>query len=333
MNPIPLFQGASGQATSQSSSAPSVQQSSPGEPPPSSSSHSGGLEKSASKHDSSHVASTIADSKPPPPPTVDSERTQEHRSKEPPQSEIHTTSSSTTADSKTSPVVNEKVEERQPKESQSDSHTTRSLPPVSGGVVVAGALGSKEDNVQIERKSSSTEAKHKDMTELVAESIEPPVEPKISLTEIHQEFEDLPQKQPNSQGTAVPPTKPVFSSSVRSRPNKPPVQTTAESHDMKTLQASLPARDSETGERVELKTPSPQLGHSREEGEEETPSIRAKEEKKTPPASQPPAPQAHSTPIIDLSEASRFTEESPESHQRQVSNEVSNLCGDHLPTK
>ena len=319
MNPIPLFQGVSGQATPQSIS---VQHSSPGEQPPSSSSsRSAGLEKSALKHDSSHVASAIADSKPPPPPTVDSERSQEHHSKEPPQSEIHTTSSSTTADLKTPPppVVNEKVEERQPKEPQSDSHTTRSLPPVSGGVVVADALGSKEDDVQIERKSPSTEVKHKDTTELVAESIEPPVEPKISLAEIHQEFEDLPQKQPSSQGTAVPPTKPVFSSSVRSRPNKPPVQSTAESHDTKTLQANLPARDSETGERVELKTPSPRLGHSREEGEEETPRIQAEEEKRTPSASQPPAPQAHSTPIIDLSEASRFTEESPESRQRQVS--------------
>ena len=199
--------------------------------------------------------------------------------------------------------------------------------------MVAGALRSKEDDAQIERKSPSTEVKHKDTTELVAESIEPPVEPKISLAEIHQEFEDLPQKQPNSLATAVSPTKPVFSSSVRSRPNKPPVQTTAESRDTKTLQASLPARDSETGERVELKTPSPRLSHSKGEGEEEKPSVQAEEQKRTPPASQPPAPQAHSTPIIDLSEASRFTEESPESRQRQVSNRVANLCDDHLPTK
>ena len=139
-------------------------------------------------------------------------------------------------------------------------------------------------------------------------------------------------KSPSLQGTAVPPTKPVFSSSVRSRPNKPPLQTTTtESRDVK---MGLRARDSETGERVELKTLSPQLGHSRGEGEEETPSIQAEEEKRTPPASQPP--QAHSTPIIDLSEASRYTEESPESRQRQVSYEMciyAHSCGDHLPTK
>ena len=118
-------------------------------------------------------------------------------------------------------------------------------------------------------------------------------------------------KSPSLQ-TATPPTKPVFSSSVRSRPNKAPVQTTTESHDVKTVQESLPTSDSGAGERVMLKTPSPQLGHR---GEDETPSIRVEGER-TP-------PQAHSTPIMDLSEASRYTTEesqgSPESHQHQVS--------------
>ena len=132
-------------------------------------------------------------------------------------------------------------------------------------------------------------------------------------------------KSPSRQ-TAVPPTKPVFSSSVRSRPNMAPVQTTTGSRDVKMVQESLPTSDSGTeGERiephepvhevrVELKTPSPRLGHK---GEDETPSIRVEGER-TPPA----APQAHSTPIMDLSEASRYTEEnqgSPESRQRQVS--------------
>jgi hypothetical protein len=122
-------------------------------------------------------------------------------------------------------------------------------------------------------------------------------------------------KSPNLQSTAAPPTKPVFSSSVRNRPNKPAVHTPTESRDVKMIQASLPTRDSETGERLDVKTPSPQLSH-RGEGDE-TPSIRVEEERRTPPLDSQ-HPQAHSTPIMDLSEASRYTEESPESRQRQV---------------
>ena len=115
----------------------------------------------------------------------------------------------------------------------------------------------------------------------------------------------------HSLNTVAPPTKPVFSSSVRSRPNKTPVQTTTESHDVKTVQASLPTSDSGPEERVVPKTPSSRLGHR---GEDKTPSIQVEGER-TP-------PQAHSTPIMDLSEASRYTEESqgsPESRQYQVS--------------
>ena len=135
-------------------------------------------------------------------------------------------------------------------------------------------------------------------------------------------------KSPSLQ-TAAPPTKPVFSSSVRSRPNKASVQTTTESRDVKTVQESLPTSGSGAGERVVLKTPSPRLGHR---SEDETPSLRVEGER-TP-------PQAHSTPIMDLSEASRYTEESqgsPESHQHQVSHlylfvQCSLvMCDDHLP--
>ena len=124
------------------------------------------------------------------------------------------------------------------------------------------------------------------------------------------------------------PTKPVFSSSVRNRPIKAPVQTTAESHNVKTLP---PTSDSGAGDRVVPKMPSPQLGHG---GEDETPSIRVGGER-TPPT----APRAHSTPMgrgMDLSEAGSYTEESQgseESHGQQVHGFTMYMimCDDHLP--
>ena len=111
------------------------------------------------------------------------------------------------------------------------------------------------------------------------------------------------------------PTKPVFSSSVRSRPNRAPIQATTEPPDVKTVQADL-STISDSGASV-LKTPSPQLGHSSKEG---TPSIRVEGER-TPHT----PPRVHSTPVgkgMDLSEAGSYTEESQgstESHGHQVS--------------
>ena len=140
---------------------------------------------------------------------------------------------------------------------------------------------------------------------------------------------EIPTREAERSEPAAPPAKPVFSSSVRSRPNKPPVQTATEPRDVKTaVQASLPASDSGTGERLESKktpSPPPRLGVR---VEDETPSIQVEPEReKTHPASQlqegektpqTSKPQAHSTPVIDLSEASRYTEETlgtPESYQ------------------
>ena len=117
-----------------------------------------------SKHESSHVASTTAITKPP-------------------------------------PVVSEKAEEHQPEEPQNETQkagsSLDSSPPVPTNVAAAGASESKED-IQIETEPSSLELKHEDTAEHIAESKEPTesvVEPKISLAEIHQEYEGLPQKQ------------------------------------------------------------------------------------------------------------------------------------------
>ena len=200
--PFPLLQGVGSHAIPQSPSVTSVQQSSPGE----GSSSSAGPEKSASKHESSsHLASATAVSKPSP---VVSDKTKEHQPKGP-QSETHTTSSSLDRSppsstsvvvagapgSRPPTVISEKARERQPKESQSESHTTSSSfdrsPPSAIGVVVAGV----QEDTQVKTKSPSPELKHEDTTEPIAESKEPPVEPKIPLAEIHQEYEGLPQKQ------------------------------------------------------------------------------------------------------------------------------------------
>ena len=102
-------------------------------------------------------------------------------------------------------------------------------------------------------------------------------------------------------------SKPIFSSSVRTRPSVTPVQASVLTRDVKKVDVTPPKED--------VKTSSPPRDHRI--NEEEAPTIRVEDERMP--------PQATSTPVgkrLDLSELSAYRDESPESvgsHDYQVS--------------